>query len=105
MNEKADPFKHRQRWQQWKKSQKITTRYGQYPISEINRKLIIEYLLDMEAGYNVTGNGKRSYIRLNTLRQRICWILSNMGQNDLGVTSLPLCHLAPFWLYVFSIWI
>lgn len=37
----------------------------------------------MEAGYNVTGNGKRSYIRLNTLRQRICWILTNMGQDDI----------------------
>ena len=59
MSEKADPFKHKQRWQQWKKTKDITTRYGQEPISEINRKLIIEYLLDMEAGYNVTGNGKR----------------------------------------------
>ena len=83
MNEKADPFKHKQRWERWKKTKAMATRYGRESVSEINRKLIIEYLLDMEAGYNVTGNGKRSYIRLNTLRQRICWIVTNISLDDI----------------------
>ena len=26
MNEKADPFKHKQRWQQWKKKKDITNK-------------------------------------------------------------------------------
>ena len=55
MSEKADPFGHKQRWEKWKKTQEITTRYGEVPLSQVNRELIVEYLLDMEAGYNVTG--------------------------------------------------
>jgi hypothetical protein len=84
MSEKADPFGHKQRWEKWKKTKEITTRYGEVPLSRVNRELIVEYLLDMEAGYNVTGNGKRSYIRLNTLRQRISWIVTNMRQDDIA---------------------
>ena len=82
MNEKADPFKNKQRWEQWKNDLTLSTRFGN-PLSEINKKLILEYLLDMEAGYNVTRKGKMSYIRLNTLRQRIIWVISNIGIDDI----------------------
>lgn len=83
MNEKADPFKHKQRWNEWKKKKCLYTRYGNNSLSLINKDLIIEYLLDMEAGYNVGRKGRRSYIRLNTIRQRITWILENMGIDDI----------------------
>ncbi len=82
MNEKADPFKNKQRWEQWKKELKVSTRFGN-SLSDINKKLILEYLLDMEAGYNVARKGKMSYIRLNTLRQRIIWVVSNIGIDDI----------------------
>lgn len=38
-------------------------------ISKFNSDLIIEYLEDMESGFNVTHPGSRSYTRLNNLRQ------------------------------------
>lgn len=82
MNEKADPYNHEQRWLQWKKDPKIITRYGN-PISKTNQDLIIEYLLDMEAGYNSKKKGKLSYIRLNTLRQRIIWVISTLNMPDI----------------------
>ena len=83
MTEKADPFKNKQRWEQWKKGLKVSTRYNGNSLSKINQDLIIEYLLDMEAGYNVARKGKLSYIRLNTLRQRIIWVITNIGIEDI----------------------
>lgn len=79
MVEKADPFKNKQRWEQWKKEQKVATRFGNNSLSDINRDLVVEYLLDMEAGYNVARKGRLSYIRLNTIRQRIIWVIANIG--------------------------
>jgi integrase len=88
MSEKADPFKkNKQRWQQWKKDLKVSTRFGSNSFSKVNRDLIIEYLLDMEAGYNVARRGKLSYIRLNTIRQRIIWILENMNIPDIRTAA------------------
>ena len=83
MAEKADPFKNKQRWEQWKKNLKVATRYGKSSLSKINHDLIVEYLLDMEAGYNVARKGKLSYIRLNTIRQRIIWILATLDMPDI----------------------
>jgi len=83
MAEKADPFKNKQRWEQWKKDLKVATRYDNNSLSRINHDLIVEYLLDMEAGYNVARKGKLSYIRLNTIRQRITWVITNIGLEDI----------------------
>ena len=83
MNEKADPFQNKHRWEKWKKELKVSTRFGEHSLSEINRNLILEYLLDMEAGYNVARKGRLSYIRLNTIRQRIIWVLENIGIDDI----------------------
>lgn len=95
MNEKADPFNHKQRWQQWKQDMKISTRFCGNNISDINRKLILEYLLDMESGYNVARKGKMSYIRLNTLRQRIIWIIDNIAMED--ITKITRRELLAFF--------
>jgi integrase len=83
MIEKADPFNNKNRWEQWKKEQKITTRFGDKSLSDINKNLIIEYLLDMEAGYNVARKKRLSYIRLNSIRQRIIWVIANIGIEDI----------------------
>ena len=87
MTEKADPFKNKQRWEQWKKDLKVSTRYNGNSLSKINQDLIVEYLLDMEAGYNVARKGKLSYIRLNTLRQRIIWVITNIGIEDITTAT------------------
>jgi integrase len=86
MGEKADPFKHKERWLNWKKNPTVSTRYGN-KLSKANHDLIIEYLFDMEAGYNVARKGKLSYIRLNTIRQRITWILENMDIPDITIAT------------------
>jgi integrase len=41
----------------------------------------------METGYNSARRGKLSYIRLNTLRQRITWILENMDIPDIRTAT------------------
>jgi integrase len=86
MAEKADPFNHKKRWLNWKNNLKLSTRYGD-KLSRINHDLIVEYLLDMETGYNSARRGKLSYIRLNTLRQRITWILENMDIPDIRTAT------------------
>jgi integrase len=83
MTTKADPFKNKQRLEKWKDSEVLKTRYCKNPLSKINRTLVLNYLEDMELGYNVGRKGKRSAIRLNTIRQRIVWVLENIGIDDI----------------------
>ncbi len=67
---KIDPYKHKERYLKWKESVKS----GIPDISKYNSDLILKYLTDMEHGMNVAqGNikGARSYIRLNTLRDKL----------------------------------
>lgn len=86
MAEKADPFNHKNRWLTWKKTLKLKTRFGS-GLTKINHDLIVEYLLDMEAGYNAARRGGLSYIRLNTLRQRIVWLLETMNIPDIRTAT------------------
>lgn len=83
MGTKADPFRNKTRWEEWKRTLKLQPRFVEKPISEQNRKWIIDYLLDMEQGYNVNRKGRRSYIRLNTIRQRIVWVIANLEIDDI----------------------
>lgn len=69
---KIDPYEHRERYLKWKKTAEIKG------ITSFNAKLIVEYLNDMEEGFNVARKGSRSYIRLNNLRQRLTWLIKNM---------------------------
>ena len=52
-------------------------------MSQRNYDLVLEYLLDMEQGYNTATKGSRSYIRLNSIRQRIVWIIETLGIDDI----------------------
>jgi len=67
---KIDPYKHKERWNRWKEK----TTNGIPDISKKNSEIIKQYLHDMEHGLNVSAKsvkGGRSYIRLNTLREKI----------------------------------
>ncbi|MBU2576471.1 MAG: site-specific integrase [Nanoarchaeota archaeon] len=71
--EKIDPYKHKERYLRWK--EKIQSTIPE--ISKENSDLILQYLRDMENGVNIARGvkkGSRSYIRLNTLRQRMVFL-------------------------------
>jgi integrase len=66
---KIDPYKHKERYLKWKDK----TQSGISGISEFNSNLIKAYLNDMEKGINisnVSAKGSRSFIRLNTIKER-----------------------------------
>jgi integrase len=70
---KIDPYKHKERYFRWK--EKIQSTIPE--ISKENSDLILQYLRDMENGVNIARGvkkGSRSYIRLNTLRQRMVFL-------------------------------
>ena len=62
---KYDPWKNKEKYENWKKKGYIVG------VSKNNSNLLVEYLVDMERGYNVTRPGARSFSRLNNLRQRM----------------------------------
>jgi integrase len=67
---KIDPYHHKERYLKWKEKVKD----GIPETSEINSKLILKYLYDMEKGLNVGiagGKGSRSYNRLNCLKDKM----------------------------------
>lgn len=68
---KIDPYKHKERYLAWKEKVKD----GIPGLSKYNSDLTLQYLNDMEKGINIakgSSKGSRSYIRLNTLREKIC---------------------------------
>ena len=68
---KIDPYKHKERFLKWKGEVKEK---GISDISKYNSDIILQYVTDMENGINVASSsvkGARSYIRLNTLRQKL----------------------------------
>lgn len=70
---KIDPYQHKERFHAWKES----VSNGIPGISELNSKIILEYVFDMEHGLNVScknKKGSRSYTRLNSLRQRMIFM-------------------------------
>jgi integrase len=70
---KIDPYKHKERYLGWKE----IVNEGIPEISKSNSYIILQYLSDMEKGINVASKsvkGSRSFIRLNTLRSKLCFI-------------------------------
>jgi len=71
---KIDPYKHKERYLNWKKKTK-----KEIPkISKQNSDLILQYLTDMENGINIScvnKKGARSYIRLNALKTRMIFLI------------------------------
>jgi hypothetical protein len=83
---KFDPYKHKERYEKWRN--KIQSQIPD--ISKENSKLILDYLDDMEMGKNIakgTRKGSRSYIRLNTLKQRMIF-LSKEFKSRFGINKI-----------------
>ncbi|MHA2017484.1 MAG: tyrosine-type recombinase/integrase [Promethearchaeota archaeon] len=75
MEEVIDPYNHKQRLNNWLKKKKIEG------VSKINERLIIKFHDDMALGLNVSNKSKkgaRSPIRLNTLRQRLAFLIREL---------------------------
>lgn len=67
---KIDPYKHKERYLAWK--ERVSK--GIPEISPDNSEIILKYLSDMERGLNISSvsvKGSRSYIRLNSLREKM----------------------------------
>jgi hypothetical protein len=74
-----DPYNHEKKWKDWKLKVKSKIPY----ISKDNSKVILQYLEDMEVGINIakgTVKGGRSYVRLNTLKERMIFFARKFEQ-------------------------
>ena len=72
---KLDPYKHQQKYLNWKQS---ITDSGIPDISPQNASVLMNYLEDVEQGLNVASRNKkggRSFIRLNTIRTRMVYLI------------------------------
>jgi len=70
---KVDPYQHEERYLLWKESVKN----GIPDISKENSDIILDYIFDMENGLNISNKnvkGARSFIRLNSLKQRMIFM-------------------------------
>ncbi len=77
---KIDPYKHKERYLAWKEKVKE----GIPNISKTNSLLIIRYVTDMENGVNISLSsvkGARSYIRLNTIRERMIFFAKRFKEH------------------------
>lgn len=83
---KIDPYKHKERYLEWKKEAKK----GIPEISKYDSDLILKYLDDMEMGINVSAfvkKGARSYVRLNSLKIRLISISKRLKE-EYGVERI-----------------
>jgi len=83
---KIDPYKHEERWFNWK----ARVCNGIPDISKINSKIILNYLTDMEQGINISSmskKGARSFPRLNNLKQRMVFLAKEF-QTRFSIDSL-----------------
>ncbi len=80
MEGKIDPYKHKQRYENWLKDKTIKG------ISKTNEKIIIKFLDDMALGINISKiskKGARSPSRLNNLKQRITFIAKKLEEREI----------------------
>jgi hypothetical protein len=73
---KIDPYKHKERYLAWKEKVKD----GIPDLSNENSEIILRYLIDMERGTNISSvsvKGARSFIRLDSLKNRIVFFARN----------------------------
>lgn len=86
---KLDPHNHKERYLTW-----VEKIQGIIPgISEANSKIILQYVLDMERGLNIskgTKKGARGYPRLNNIRQRTVFMVKELEKrfNIFDVTKI-----------------
>jgi len=69
---KIDPHNNQRKHENWKKKGMIKG------VSKFNSDILIEYLTDMENGFNVARKGAVGFARLNNLRQRMGFIVREL---------------------------
>lgn len=77
---RIDIYKHEERYLNWKDKMQKSDIEG---ISKENSNIIKKYIFDMENGLNVavkSSKGSRSHVRLNNLRQRLCFIAKTLEE-------------------------
>jgi integrase len=81
--EKIDPYKHKERYLKWKEFPS-----GRFlSLNKFHKELILKYLNDMEIGINISKinkKGSRSYIRLNTLRDKLTFVLEKLEERRIN---------------------
>jgi len=80
MEEIIDPYNHKKRLENWQKDKQIKN------TSKINEKLIIKFIDDMTIGVNISKaskKGARSPTRLNTLRQRLAFVIRELEKRKI----------------------
>ena len=103
---KKDIHNHQDRFEKWKKDilnseGKLNPKYIEEGLTRANSDVIIQYVLDMEVGRNVSNRVKkegRSYSRLNNLRVRVSSIarkLQDRGIKD--ITKLTEVQITDFF--------
>ncbi|MBM3232728.1 hypothetical protein FJZ18_01010 [Candidatus Pacearchaeota archaeon] len=81
---KIDPYKHKERYLAWKEE----AMKGISCVSKANFEIIMRFLTDMEVGANIakgSTKGARSYIRLNTLRGKLCFFAKKFNGGKHGL--------------------
>ncbi len=76
---KIDPYKHKEKYLNWKERVKN----GIPGISKPNSEIILQYVSDMENGLNISSKsvkGARSYVRLNNIKQRMVFLAKRFEQ-------------------------
>jgi len=95
---KIDPYKHKEKYLQWKKEIN-----GEIPeISKHNSDLILKYLDNMENGLNISNSnkkGSRSYIRLSSLKLRLIFLSKQFAEkyNIKDITNITEEQLHTFF--------
>jgi hypothetical protein len=87
---KIDTYKHKERYLKWRES----AENGIPNISKKNSDIILKYLDDMSNGVNISAfsaKGSRSYIRLNTLRDKMRFFAMKFKErfNLDDITKIP----------------
>lgn len=84
---KVDLYNHEKRYASWKEH---ALKYGMDGLSKQNSKLLINYILDMEIGANVSSQsrkGPRSFHRLNNVRQKISKVFRMLQERGIEDVS------------------
>ena len=81
---KLDIHGHEQRYKNWKER---VQEEGEENLTKKNSDILIQFILDMEIGANVSKSNKkggRSYVRLNSLRQRLSQIIRMLEERNVN---------------------
>ena len=83
---KIDPYNNKEKWAKWKERNGCQIQ----SINKLTSDIVLKYLKDMEMGVNtsmVSKKGARSPIRLNTLKNRLIFVIKHL-ENLYGIENI-----------------